>query len=560
MPQTSNHACPGFRGSSLRSCWSASCLLWLVVCFCWQGICQSSLAHSADDDEVDFFEAHEIPRLQFTIEESVLGTLEADHRPYVRAQLTEESKSGQSKYRSVGVKLKGAAGSYQGVDAKPGLTINMDKFQKKQTFHGFDKFHLNNAVQDDTWLHEWLCSEVFREAGYPTARVTHAVVELNHRTLGLYVVRESYDGKAIKRLFSNPNGNLYDGGFLQDIHVDLKKDWGSGPDDHSDLKELTEACNTPDPVRRRELIEKRLDVDRFITFMALERMTCHWDGYCQSANNYRVYFDPETERAVFLPHGADQTFGETGMGLFDYSPAMLAVQIIGNDVWRARYRERVRELLPLFVPADPLIEKVRVTAERLEPVIERLGGEEELIAFRERVEGLKNRLRERAANLLEQIEQPDPTPFEIAEGKSAALVDWYPALDREEMVVSGNEEGSKGDVLQIEIPAGAEGQCTWRTSLLLTRGTYRFQGRYQITEAVPIDQEQRETLVFGSNEEMRWATPKPSKTWRSFSHQTTINEDRRAVEFFIGMRAGEGQMRVDAKSLRLSKIQENGHN
>lgn len=537
-----------------------SCVLLALVGFCVVAFRHELVAHASDSDDPDFFEAHEIPRLHFSIEEAALGTLEAEHRPYVRAQLTEESKSGEAKYRSVGVKLKGAAGSYQGVDAKPGMTINMDKFQKKQTFHGLDKFHLNNAVQDDTWMHEWLCAEVFREAGYPTARVSHATVELNDRALGLYVVRESYDGKAMKRLFANPNGNLYDGGFLQDIHVDLKKDWGAGPDDHSDLKELTEACNAPDPKQRYELIEKRLNVDRFITFMALERMTCHWDGYCQSANNYRVYFEPETERAIFLPHGADQTFGETGMGLFDHSSAMVATQILGNDQWRAMYRERVRELMPLFVPADPLIEKVRVAAERLEPVIERLGGEEEVIAFRERVEGLKNRLRERAANLIEQIEQPDPEPLEIAEGKSAALVDWYPSLDREEMVATGNEEGAKGDGLQLTIPTGVDGQASWRTSVLLRRGTYRFHGRYQLTEAVPIDEEQRETLFFGSTDGMRWARPKPSSAWRSFSHQITIVEDRRGVEFFIGMRAREGHMLIDTKSLRLSKIQENGHN
>ena len=36
----------------------------------------------------------------------------------------------------------------------------------------------------------------------------------------------------------------------------------------------------------------------------------HWDGYNFNRNNYRVYFDATTGKAVFFCHGMDQAFSD----------------------------------------------------------------------------------------------------------------------------------------------------------------------------------------------------------------------------------------------------------
>src|SRR5258708_18713540 len=43
--------------------------------------------------------------------------------------------------------------------------------------------------------------------------------------------------------------------------------------------------------------------------MAMENLTCHWDGYAMNRNNYRIFHDADTDRMVFMPHGMDQMFG-----------------------------------------------------------------------------------------------------------------------------------------------------------------------------------------------------------------------------------------------------------
>src|SRR5262249_36204758 len=154
------------------------------------------------------------------------------------------------------------------------------------------KFHLNNAVQDPTYLHELVGYELFRRTGLPAPRITHAHVFLDGRDLGLYVLKEAYDRRFLAQFFARNDGNLYDGGVNGDVDKQLGRDSGKGPLDRHDLVALTAACAEADPARRRAALEQCVDIERFLTFMALEALVGHWDGYVSNQNNWRVYFDP----------------------------------------------------------------------------------------------------------------------------------------------------------------------------------------------------------------------------------------------------------------------------
>lgn len=247
-----------------------------------------------------------VPQVEISLSAEALQSLRTQPREYVKVTLRE----GTNVFANVGLKLKGSRGSFRPVDDRPALTLNVDKFQKGQTFHGLDKLHLNNSVQDPTLMDEMICSELFRLAGVPTARATLAHVKFNARELGFYVLKEGYNNRFLKRNYKDASGNLYDGGFLMDVDEALKKDAGTGANDWSDLVKLADAANEPDLAKRKERLEGILDVDKFMTFSALEMLTCDWDGYVQNRNNYRLYHDPSTGKFVFIPHGLDQMFGD----------------------------------------------------------------------------------------------------------------------------------------------------------------------------------------------------------------------------------------------------------
>ena len=165
---------------------------WSLVIATWWALMTSSAQAAVTNTlqplpGVDVFANGIVHRFQIEIAPSDLAVLRHSSRKYVPALLRE----GKEVYK-VGLHLKGSTGSFRGLDDKPGLTLELGRFVPGQRFHGLRKIHLNNSVEDPSYLNELLGGELFRDAGVPAPRVGHAVVELNDRRLGLYVLKEGF--------------------------------------------------------------------------------------------------------------------------------------------------------------------------------------------------------------------------------------------------------------------------------------------------------------------------------------------------------------------------------
>ncbi|MFN9704477.1 MAG: CotH kinase family protein, partial [Planctomycetota bacterium] len=310
---------------------------------------------AADDPAKAFFARQPVVRVRIDLAADQRQKLRQDGRKYATAALRLDGKE----FAAVGVKLKCAAGSYQEIDERPGFTVHLGKAGGDARFFGLEKFHLNNGAQDGTRLHEWVGNGVFAAAGLPAPRVAHALVELDGKALGLYVLREAFDGEFLQRSFGGKDGNLYDGGFCQDVDQELQRDAGNGPDDRADLQRLARACQGVD-ARREAALQVLIDLPHFLDFLALEAMLGHWDGYSLNMNNYRLWL-PTSRPAVFLPHGMDQLFGDSEASVLDHPPGLVASAVLQVPAFRKRYRERLKALLPLVAP------------DRLEPPVTELG-------------------------------------------------------------------------------------------------------------------------------------------------------------------------------------------
>jgi hypothetical protein len=353
------------------------------------GALVATAAAPADSETVAFFESGAIPVLRLEIPPAGRQRLRDEPREYTRCTLVED---GQSVAR-VGVKLKGAAGSYRDFDDRPGLTLKLDKYDKGGRWHGMQKLHLNNAVQDETYLSEWLGSRLFQAAGYPAPLAGHVRLWIDDRDLGLYVLREGFDEPFLRRACGTAAGTLYDGGFLEDVDGALEIDIGEDPDDRAELVALAAACHEPDPAVRRAAVEARLDIDRFLAFMALERICGHWDGYSLNRNNYRLWF-PAAGRGIFLPHGMDQLFGDPEAGVFDHASPLVAAAVMQDDRWRDRYREKLGDLVRVVRPVDRWLGEVDACHDRIQAILADVDTEA-AAAHRDRVAEFKERLVQR---------------------------------------------------------------------------------------------------------------------------------------------------------------------
>lgn len=501
---------------------------------------------AAADPTEAFFKKGEIPRFVLELAPEEYEKLKKDGRTYVRATLRENDKT---VFEDVAVKLKGAAGSYRELEEeKPGFTVHMGKHRRGGLYRGMEKFHLNNAVQDDTYLHELLASDLFRAAGLPATRVSHARVKLNGRDLGLYVFKESFDRKFLERSFPKSGGDLYDGGFCQDVDADLQKDVGKGPEERGELKALLAACLEPDAKRRRERMEAALDVPQFTTFFAMERMLSHWDGYCMNRNNYRLYFDPGSKKAVFLPHGMDQILVETEASVLDAPIALVAAAFNKFPEWRAAYRKRVVALLPLFSP-EKLHKRVDEVAARLRPVLAAMS-EGAARDHEDRVKALKDRITARAKSLKEQSVLPDPKPLAFEKG-FVVLKNWRPASECDDARLM---EAKVAGERTYRIVCGRSGRCiaAWRTTVLLARGKYVFQATAQTEDAVSLAGEAGGARVrLGAD--VVGSRIDGTSFWKPLEVAFEVTEEQRDVELVMELRCSKGQAWFRADSLKLSK-------
>lgn len=495
----------------------------------------------------EFFANRKVVALRIKIDEQQVERLRQEPRAYVRATLVENN---ETTYQDIGVKLKGAAGSFQGFDDRPALTLNMNKYREKQTFHALDKFHLNNSVQDPTYACESICAELNLAARVPAARVTHARLWLNDRDMGLYVLKEGFDRPFLKRHFDKPNGNLYDGGFLRDVDADLEKDLGDGPKDFSDLKALAAACREPDPMRRWALVANSLEIDSFLRFMAIEQMTCHWDGYTRNRNNYRIYFNPADGKARFLPHGMDQMFSDPGYPILENPDPMVSSVVMQNPTWRKAYRRTIESLLPLFT-ADALTKKLDSVRDKLQPVLAEISKDADH-QHAEHCRGLRDRLVARAANLREQIRQPDPTPVEFDEQGKLTLDDWEPRQESEDTKLERIENDGK---VEYTIAVGPSGVCvaSWRRKVLLAQGRYRLEAQIKTSGVVPNEDDKGKGAGVRISGGKRDGGLTGDTDWQTVTNEFTVAEPSRDVELVAELRAKKGQASFRAP-LRLVRL------
>ncbi len=354
------------------------------------------------DPRVEFFKAGPVVQLELQIGPAEMDSLRREHRTYVKASLKEDAKTD---YAEIAVRLRGSAGSFRGVDDKPGLTVDLDRFVKAQRFHGMEKFHLHNSVQDPTYVQELLCGELFRAAAVPAARIAHAVVNLNGRQLGMYYLKEGYDTGFLKTHFKEATGNLYDGGFLTDIDQPLELLSGKGDvTEHADLKALLAAAHEADHATRFGKLEQLLEIDNFLAMVALEVITWDWDGYPMKPNNYRVYHHPKLNKITFIPSGMDQMFADPGGTIFPEFGGVVARALIETPEGRKRYVARIASVMRNVYKPEALLKRLDELEARIQPAlaaVDAAAGQD----YPNQLQRLRDAIPQRAASVTEQLKQ-----------------------------------------------------------------------------------------------------------------------------------------------------------
>lgn len=488
----------------------------------------------------EFFSGNVIHKIKITLPPDQLAVLKKENRQYVRSTV----KIGDTLLTNVAIRLKGM-GSFQALEGKPSFAVKFDEFAPDQEYMGLSKIMLNNSAQDGTYLAEIMGLSIFRDAGLPTARVTHGYVELNGRDLGLYVLVEAMNKDFLRQHFKSPKGNLYEA-YLHDIDGNMDQDNGEDTQ-QTDRKALVEAAKISDPARRLEALRKLLDVDRFISHLVLELFTSHTDGYILNRNNYRIYHDPTTDKFVFITHGIDWAFGNTGVSIWPPMNSLLVKAVLQTPEGRKLYRERVGQLYTNVFKLDVLTNRLAEAAAKLKAGARNPNEAKAVDGY---AAEMRNRLIARAQNIAEQLATPPPQPLQFDSSGLAKISGWRTRQESGDTRLEKTKSGSGKDVLAIN----GGGIASWRTKVLLEPGKYRFQGQAKAKGIVPQDSD------IGSGAGLRISGGRRAnklsgdKDWTPLQFDFDVPGAETEVELVCELRAVQGQVWFDAGSLRLARI------
>lgn len=260
---------------------------------------------------------------------------------------------GPAYFGDVSVRLKGVYGSLRSLSAKAAFKVDLNAYSDHR-LRGLETLTFNNMVQDPTYTHEALAYAYFRAMGLPAPRTAWMRLRVNGEDWGVYLHVESVDDTFLARWWADPSGRLYEGSYGDDFTLgeeyDFEYDEGPELDDRSALTTVATILDGTPTDAQVELLEQWVDMDQIMRELAVEAVLWHWDGYT-TANNYRVYQNPDTGLFEMIPWGTDQVLHEEWYGPYDGIGELLNF-CIANAGCRARYNDALLEAADVFEAGD----------------------------------------------------------------------------------------------------------------------------------------------------------------------------------------------------------------
>ena len=115
-------------------------------------------------------------------------------------------------YRNVAIRAKGntslsSVASYG--NNRYSFKIEFDHYDDSLNYHGLDKLCLNNIIQDNTYMKDYLVYQLMHEFGVDAPLCSYAYMTVNGEDWGLYLAVEGVEESFLARNYGNDYGELY---------------------------------------------------------------------------------------------------------------------------------------------------------------------------------------------------------------------------------------------------------------------------------------------------------------------------------------------------------------
>lgn len=87
--------------------------------------------------------------------------------------------------------------------------LEFDHYDSNKSYYGLDKLSLNNIIQDNTYMKDYLTYRMMNEFNADAPLCSYAFISFNGKDFGLYLAVEAIEDSFLMRNYGNDSGELY---------------------------------------------------------------------------------------------------------------------------------------------------------------------------------------------------------------------------------------------------------------------------------------------------------------------------------------------------------------
>jgi len=282
----------------------------------------------APEPSAAIFDDDELPVFTIRISVENAAALQAEYsggeHEWVEASFVYDERE----YDPIAIRLKGE-NSFEDFRSKPSIKVDFNRYDETTEFLELEGITLNNMNDDYSMMHERVVYRTYREAGIPAYRSNHALLYVQEldgdgevvsdRFYGLYALLENANKDMIRRWFDNEDGSLWE---IWDVdfydgYVPCPNAYGSagcfqleyGEEDREHIQAVANAMELSGQAAL-DAADPYFDWEAFVSYWAAGAVVGQYDSYpyASPGDDCHFYHEPDSDKLVFFPHGADETF------------------------------------------------------------------------------------------------------------------------------------------------------------------------------------------------------------------------------------------------------------
>lgn len=180
-------------------------LLLTGVCMAFGGKADGGTTMGYEDKLFDTSSVHKINIVMDDWDEFISN---AESEEYYTCTLEIDGET----YKNVAIRGKGNTSltkvAAYGND-RYSFKVEFDRYDSSVTYHGLDKLCLNNIIQDNTYMKDYLCYRLMAEMGVASPLCSYVYVSVNGSDWGLYLAVEGVEESFLRRNYGSDYGELY---------------------------------------------------------------------------------------------------------------------------------------------------------------------------------------------------------------------------------------------------------------------------------------------------------------------------------------------------------------